>query len=93
MRIYVGNLPFSVPEDDLRELFSPFGEIVSINVITDRDTGAPRGFAFVEMNEGAQEAIEALDNSDMGGRKLRVNEARPREQGGGRGGRPKRDRW
>jgi RNA recognition motif-containing protein len=88
-RIYVGNLPFSSTEDDLRELFSQYGTVTSVSVITDRETGNPRGFAFVEMEEGAQKAITALDNRDFGGRTLRVNEAKPREEGN----RPRRNRW
>jgi RNA recognition motif-containing protein len=78
-RIYVGNLPFSSTEDDLKQLFSSHGEVVSVSVVTDRDTGRPRGFAFVEMENGASEAISALDNRDFGGRNIKVNEAKPRE--------------
>jgi RNA recognition motif-containing protein len=88
-RIYVGNLPFSSTEDELRELFAQYGTVTSVNVITDRETGNPRGFAFVEMEEGAQKAIQALDSSQLGGRTLRVNEAKPREEGN----RPRRARW
>ena len=88
-RIYVGNLPFSASDDEVRRLFSEYGEVVSVNLITDRDTGRPRGFGFVEMSSGADEAIEALNQQDMGGRSLNVNEARPRENRGGGGGR----RW
>jgi RNA recognition motif-containing protein len=88
-KIYVGNLPFSATEEEIRELFSQYGTVTSVNLITDRDTGSPRGFAFVEMETGASEAIQALDNSELGGRNLRINEARPREdRGGGR-----RQRW
>jgi RNA recognition motif-containing protein len=86
-RIYVGNLPYNATEDDLRALFAQYGTVQSVSLITDRETGQPRGFAFVEMNEGAQDAIAALDQKDYGGRNLRVNIARPREEGG-----PKR-RW
>ena len=85
-RIYVGNLPFSASDDEVRSLFSEYGEVVSVNLITDRDTGRPRGFGFVEMASGADEAIQALDQKDMGGRSLNVNEARPRENRGGGGG-------
>jgi RNA recognition motif-containing protein len=88
-RIYVGNLPYSSTEDDLRDLFAPHGEVLSVAVPTDRETGRPRGFAFVEMdNDAATKAISALDGSDLDGRSLRVNEARPREdnRGGGGGG-------
>ncbi len=89
-KLYVGNIPFSATEADLRELFEPHGSIESINVITDRETGRPRGFAFVEMNdaESASKAMQALDGLDMGGRNLKVNEANerpPRSGGGGRG--------
>jgi len=81
-RIYVGNLPFSASNDDVRNLFEAFGGVESVTLITDRETGRPRGFGFVEMNdsEEADTAIRALDNSEMGGRTLKVNEARPREQ-------------
>jgi RNA recognition motif-containing protein len=86
-RIYVGNLPFSAQEDDVRDLFSQHGEIISVAMITDRDTGRFRGFAFVEMDDaGADSAIAALDGQDFDGRNLRVNEARPRESRGGGGG-------
>lgn len=86
-KIYVGNLPFSATEQDLRELFERHGSIDSVNVITDRETGRARGFAFVEMSEesSASDAIRALDGSDMGGRSLRVNEAQDRRGGGGGG--------
>jgi len=77
-KIYVGNLPFTATDDEVRELFTPFGSVESVNLITDRETGRPRGFGFVEMESGADEAIQALDQQDMGGRKLNVNEARPR---------------
>ena len=89
-KLYVGNLPFSATEADIRELFETHGAIESVNVITDRETGRPRGFAFVEMNDsdGASKAMQALDGQDFGGRNLRVNEAneRPPRGGGGGGG-------
>ncbi|HSR51699.1 MAG TPA: RNA-binding protein [Acidobacteriota bacterium] len=86
-RIYVGNLPFTSEEDEVRELFEGYGEVTSIYLPSDRETGRPRGFAFVEMNEeDADSAIEGLDGQDFGGRTLRVNEARPRREGGGGGG-------
>lgn len=79
-RIYVGNLPYTANEDEVRELFSRYGEVASVHLITDRETGRPRGFGFVEMPaDDADEAISALDGKDMGGRQLRINEARPRE--------------
>ena len=79
-RIYVGNLPFSATEDEVRDLFAAFGEVTSVSLISDRETGRPRGFGFVEMADGADEAIQALDQSNMGGRTLKINEARPRER-------------
>lgn len=87
-KLYVGNLPFSATESDLRSLFEAHGGIASVNVITDRETGRARGFAFVEMEEAADadNAIRALDGSDMGGRSLRVNEAQDKRGGGGGGG-------
>ena len=85
-KIYVGNLPFSSTEDQIRELFAPHGTVTSVKLITDRDSGQPRGFAFVEMENGANEAINAVNNHQLDGRALKVNEARPREAGSGRGG-------
>jgi len=79
--IYVGNLPFSATEEEVRELFEQHGPVSSVKLIADRDTGRPRGFCFVEMeDEGADAAIEALDGNEFGGRGLRVNEARPRTE-------------
>ncbi len=87
-RIYVGNMPFSASEEDLRSLFATQGEVITCAVPLDRETQRPRGFGFVEMsNEDAAKAISALDGHDMDGRELRVNEARPREDRGGGGGR------
>ena len=92
-RIYVGNLPFSSTEDEVRDLFAEYGAVNSVHLISDRETGRPRGFGFVEMEEaGADEAINALNNQDFGGRSLKVNEARPREPRGGGGG-GGRGRW
>ncbi len=87
-KLYVGNLPFSSTEDDLRGVFERHGSVDSVKVITDRETGRPRGFAFVEMSEAsaADDAIRALDGSDLGGRSIRVNEAQDRQRGGGGGG-------
>ena len=83
MKIYVGNMPFSMDESQLRGLFEEFGEVDSANVITDRETGRPRGFAFVEMQDAdARKAIEELNEREVDGRKLNVNEARPREDRG-----------
>ena len=86
-KLYVGNLPFSATEQELRDLFSAHGSVDTVNVITDRETGRPRGFAFVEMSEesAASDAIRALDGNDMGGRPLRVNEAEDKRGGGGGG--------
>lgn len=90
MNIYVGNLPYTVSEVELRELFGQFGSVVNANIIMDRDTGQSKGFGFIEMSSGeeADLAIRELDGSDFGGRNLKVNEARPREdnRGGGGGG-------
>ncbi len=86
-KIYVGNLPFSSSEDDLKDVFGRHGAVASVNIITDRETGRPRGFAFVEMEEAnaADDAIRALDGSDLGGRNIKVNEAQDRRGGGGGG--------
>jgi cold-inducible RNA-binding protein len=90
-RIYVGNLPFSADEEQVRALFEQYGNVISVAMITDRETGRFRGFCFVEMeDDDADAAIEAMNGYDMGGRGLRVNEAQPREErrgGGGGGGR------
>ena len=87
-KLYVGNLSFQSTEDELRDLFSQYGEVQSVRLISDRDTGRSRGFAFVEM-ENANAAIEALNGYELGGRNLRVNEAREREDRGSGGGK----RW
>ncbi len=81
MNIYVGNLPYSTTPDDLREVFSAFGEVAAARIVNDRETGRAKGFGFVEMpnDEEAKKAIEALNGNDIGGRKAVVNEARPRE--------------
>jgi RNA recognition motif-containing protein len=90
VKLYVGNLPFSATEAEIREVFSQYGEVGEVTLITDRETGRPRGFGFVEMRDdnGGREAIGALDGNDFGGRSLKVNEARPRTErpGGGGGG-------
>jgi RNA recognition motif-containing protein len=88
-RIYVGNLNFRATEDEIRQLFEAYGTVENVSLINDRETGRPRGFGFVEMDDdGALDAIQALDGSDHQGRSLRVNEARPREPRG-----PRRDAW
>lgn len=85
-RIYVGNLPFRATEDEVRDLFEPYGTVTNVSMVTDRETGQPRGFGFVEMEDGADAAIDALHGTPLGGRTITVNEARPREGGGGGGG-------
>ncbi len=86
-KLFVGNLPFSATEDEINQLFSQHGTVHSVALINDRDTGRPRGFGFVEMDDSAaQAAISALNGYDMGGRQLRVDEAQDRRGGGGRGG-------
>ena len=85
-KIYVGNLTFDTTEAELTQLFSQHGDVQSVQVITDRDTGRSRGFAFVEMSQGADAAIAALNGQDLKGRNLTVNEAKPRKEGGGGGG-------
>jgi RNA recognition motif-containing protein len=90
-KIYVGNLPFSATTDEIRELFEPHGEVHSVDLINDRETGRPRGFGFVEMeDDGALAAIEALDGTSMDGRTLRINEARPKTNNRGS---EQRSRW
>jgi len=106
--IFVGNLDFAATESSVRSLFEPYGQVDRVNIVTDRDTGRSRGFAFVEMANSAEadKAIGALNGFDLEGRQLNVNEARPKPQGGGRGfggggynrggggGRPRREpRW
>jgi len=89
MKLYVGNLAYSVNDTTLRSLFEPFGNVESARVISDRDTGSSKGFGFVEMADAdAQKAMDALNGREIDGRALRVNEARPQENrgGGGRGG-------
>lgn len=87
-KLYVGNLSYRVTDADLRNLFEPHGEIVSAQVVMDRDTGRSKGFGFVEMsnNQEADAAMSALDGQESEGRRLTVNEARPRTQGGGGSG-------
>ena len=95
--IYVGNCSYDVTEEQLRDLFAAYGEVDSVNVIRDRDTGRPRGFAFVEMSDSAaaKAAIEGVNGTDLGGRALKVNEARPKSDrgGGGGGGGGRGRRW
>ena len=87
-KLYVGNLPFTTTESELRSVFERHGPVASVNVIMDRETGRPRGFAFVEMEDAstAESAIRALDGSDLGGRTIKVNAAQDRRTGGGGGG-------
>jgi RNA recognition motif-containing protein len=87
-KLYIGNLPFTSTETELRDIFGRHGTVASVNVIMDRETGRPRGFAFVEMEDAdtARDAIRALDGSDLGGRTIKVSEAQDRRGGGGGGG-------
>jgi RNA recognition motif-containing protein len=101
--IFVGNLDFNTSEDELRQLFEAYGSVDRVSIMTDRETGRSRGFGFVEMtnSEDGEKAIAALNGSQVGGRTLNVNEARPKPDrgsgGGGRGGRERggggRNRW
>jgi RNA recognition motif-containing protein len=89
-KIYVGNLPFSATEDAVRTLFAQHGTVESVALMTDRETGRPRGFGFVEMSRAdATKAIQSLNGYEMGGRPLKVNEAQEKPRGGGGGQR----RW
>lgn len=83
--IFVGNLDFAATESSIRSLFEPYGNVERVSLVTDRDTGRSRGFAFVEMTDSAEadRAIAALNGADLGGRALNINEARPKPQGGG----------
>jgi len=101
-KLYVGSLPYSITEDELRELFSAFGAIESVRIISDKFTGQSKGFGFVEMvsSEDAQKAIEGMNGKVVGGRTLIVNDARPEQKrersfggGGGGGNRGGGDRW
>ena len=86
-KLYVGNLPFTANEDSVRALFAEFGPVQSLSLITDRETGTPRGFGFVEMSSGdASKAMQSLNGKDFGGRPLKVNEAQDRARSGGGGG-------
>ncbi|NDY55173.1 RNA-binding protein [Desulfovibrio sulfodismutans] len=87
--IYVGNLPFRASEDNVRDLFAQYGAVSSVKLISDRETGKPRGFGFVEMDDDteAEAAIEALNGKDYEGRSLKINEAKPRES------KPRRPAW
>jgi RNA recognition motif-containing protein len=88
MNIFVGNLSFQTSQDELHAAFAQFGNVERVNIVTDRDTGQPRGFAFVEMPDKgeAENAISQLNGAEMNGRALNVNEARPKPAGGGFGG-------
>lgn len=87
MKLYVGNLPYSMNDSSLNDLFAPFGNVESARVISDRDTGSSKGFGFVEMTDAdAQKAMGALNGREIDGRALRVNEAKPQESRGGGGG-------
>jgi RNA recognition motif-containing protein len=84
--LYVGNLPYTTTADELREAFSKFGTVTRAQVVADRETGRSRGFGFVEMSDGAEQAITGMNGTSFQGRTLTVNEARPREERGGYGG-------
>jgi RNA recognition motif-containing protein len=89
MNIYIGNMSFDTTEDDLRQAFEAFGEVSTVNIIADKFSGKPKGFAFVEMTakDQAAAAIDGLNGQELNGRTLNVNEAKPRPQSGNRGGR------
>jgi cold-inducible RNA-binding protein len=97
--IFVGNLSFGATEETVRSLFEAYGTVQRVSIVTDRDTGQPRGFGFVEMNndDEAEKAIAGLNGKDLGGRAMNVNEARPKEDRGGRsgggGGGRRQQRW
>lgn len=78
--LYVGNLPWNTTETQLRDLFAQYGEVATAKIIEDRETGRSRGFGFVEMEQGSEEAIEALNGSDFGGRNIKVNVAKPKRE-------------
>jgi RNA recognition motif-containing protein len=78
--LYVGNLPWKATEQELHDLFSQYGQVNSVKIISDRETGRSRGFGFVEMEDGADEAMQTLNGAEFGGRNIRVNEARPRQE-------------
>jgi cold-inducible RNA-binding protein len=84
--LYVGNMSFSTTEDQLREVFAQYGTVSKIQLIMDRETGRPRGFAFVDMSDGGDAAVQALNGAQLDGRALTVNEAKPREDRGPRSG-------
>ena len=90
MEIYVGNLPWSISDQELTDAFGAYGNVEKASIISDRDSGRSKGFGFVTMNDAdeANKAIEAMNGSDMGGRNLKVNEARPREERP-----PRKDNW
>lgn len=90
-KLYVGNLAWGVGDDDLQQLFAEHGSVASAVVISDRETGRSRGFGFVEMEDGAEKAIESLNGQEVQGRPLRVNEAQSKERGGRGGGGGNRD--
>ena len=78
--LYVGNLPWKATEQELHDLFSQYGQVNSVKIISDRETGRSRGFGFVEMEDGGEEAMQTLNGAEFGGRNIRVNEARPRQE-------------
>ncbi|WP_297089677.1 RNA-binding protein [uncultured Draconibacterium sp.] len=88
MNIYIGNLPFNLGEEDLREIFEEYGEVASAKIIMDKFTGRSKGFGFIEMEDDSEatKAIEELNNAEVGGRNIKVNESKPRENNRGGGG-------
>jgi len=95
MNIYVGNLNYDTTEDELKQAFEQYGQVESVKIITDKYSGRSKGFGFIEMpsDDEGRAAIEGLDGSDLGGRNLKVNEAKPREDRGNRGGGGRSNRW
>lgn len=95
MKIYIGNMSYDTTEDNLRQAFEGYGEVTSVNIIMDRDSGRPKGFGFVEMSTNAEAtaAINGLNGQEMNGRALNVNEAKPRTEGGGNRGGGNRNRY
>lgn len=95
MNIFVGNLSFTTTQDELQATFANYGSVERVNIVRDRDSGQPRGFAFVEMTDrtAAEAAISQLNGANLNGRAMNVNEARPKVQGGGDSHRRRTDRW
>ncbi len=88
--LYIGNIPFTTTSEEVRDLFGTYGTVESVNLITDRETGRLRGFGFVEMSDGGQDAIDKLNQTEFGGRSITVSPAKPRKESSTR---PKQERW